>query len=90
MLGTGGLHTGDIGSLDADGYILILDRKKDMIIRSGFSVYPGQVDEVRYPTPRQAMRAPSAFRMKNGGETVKEAPLTGSQMTPSLSSESGI
>jgi long-chain acyl-CoA synthetase len=42
----GFLHTGDIGKLDAEGYLYILDRKKDLIIRGGFNVYPRDVEHV--------------------------------------------
>ncbi len=48
----GFLLTGDIGYMDEDGYIFIVDRKKDMIIRSGFNVYPRDVDEVLYTHPK--------------------------------------
>jgi long-chain acyl-CoA synthetase len=41
----GWLHTGDIGALDADGTLTILDRKKDMVIVSGFNVYPREIEE---------------------------------------------
>jgi long-chain acyl-CoA synthetase len=42
----GWLHTGDIGKLDGDGYLYILDRKKDLIIRGGFNVYPRDAEHV--------------------------------------------
>lgn len=41
----GWLHTGDIGQMDEDGYFRIVDRKKDMILVSGFNVYPNQIEE---------------------------------------------
>jgi len=42
----GWLHTGDIGHLDAEGYLHITDRKKDMIISGGFNVYPSEIEQV--------------------------------------------
>jgi acyl-CoA synthetase (AMP-forming)/AMP-acid ligase II len=47
----GWLHTGDIGQLDADGYLTITDRLKDMYICGGFNVYPAEVEQVlaRHP-----------------------------------------
>jgi len=44
MLREGWLHTGDIGRMDADGYLEVTDRKKDMIIVSGFNVFPNEVE----------------------------------------------
>ncbi|HEX2913691.1 MAG TPA: long-chain fatty acid--CoA ligase [Chloroflexia bacterium] len=45
------LHTGDIGYMDEDGYIYIVDRVKDMIIRGGYNVYPREIEEVMYQHP---------------------------------------
>jgi long-chain acyl-CoA synthetase len=42
----GWLHTGDVGSIDADGYLSIQDRMKDMIISGGFNIYPREIEEV--------------------------------------------
>ena len=52
----GWLHTGDIGYLDEHGYLHIVDRKKDLIIRGGFNVYPRDVEDalVRHPAIRMA------------------------------------
>lgn len=42
----GWLHTGDIGSVDENGYIHIVDRKKDMVISGGFNVYPKEIEDI--------------------------------------------
>ena len=47
----GWLYTGDIGAIDADGYLAIRDRKKDLVIVSGYNVYPREVEEVLYRHP---------------------------------------
>jgi long-chain acyl-CoA synthetase len=53
-LSGGWLHTGDIGHLDADGYLYVVDRKKDLIIRGGFNVYPRDVEDVLLAHPAVA------------------------------------
>ncbi|MEW8979398.1 MAG: long-chain fatty acid--CoA ligase [Symbiobacterium sp.] len=67
----GWLYTGDIGRMDEDGYLYIVDRKKDMIIAGGFNIYPREIDEVLYQHPAVleacAVGVPDAYR----GETVK-------------------
>ena len=50
----GWLYTGDIGAFDADGYLAIRDRKKDMVIVSGYNVYPREVEDVLYRHPAVA------------------------------------
>jgi len=50
-LRNGWLHTGDIGHLDADGFLVLVDRKKDLIIRSGMNVFPRDVEEVLLTHP---------------------------------------
>jgi len=51
----GWLHTGDIGRQDADGYLYVVDRKKDLIIRGGFNVFPRDVEDVLLQHPAVAM-----------------------------------
>jgi long-chain acyl-CoA synthetase len=66
----GWLYTGDIGERDADGYLYIRDRRKDMVIVGGYNVYPREVDEVLMAHPAvleaAAIGAPDAYR----GEVV--------------------
>ena len=47
----GWFHTGDMAKVDDDGYFFIVDRKKDMIIRGGYNVYPREIEEVLYEHP---------------------------------------
>jgi len=47
----GWLHTGDLGRRDEDGYLYVVDRKKEMIIRGGYNVYPREIEEVLYQHP---------------------------------------
>jgi long-chain acyl-CoA synthetase len=47
----GWLHTGDLSRMDEDGYIYIVDRKKEMIIRGGYNVYPREIEEILYTHP---------------------------------------
>ena len=67
----GWFHTGDIGYMDEEGYLFIVDRKKDMIIAGGFNIYPREIDEVLYEHPKVkeacAVGLPDPYR----GETVK-------------------
>jgi len=67
----GWIHTGDVALRDDKGWFYLVDRKKDMIIASGFKVWPREVEDVlyRHPAVREAavIGAPDAYR----GETVK-------------------
>jgi long-chain acyl-CoA synthetase len=53
----GWLHTGDIGHVDEDGYLVVVDRSKDLIIRGGFNVYPRDVEDVLLTHPAVAAAA---------------------------------
>jgi long-chain acyl-CoA synthetase len=48
----GWVHTGDIGYVDEDGFLYLVDRKKDMVIVGGYNVYPREVDEVLFKHPK--------------------------------------
>jgi long-chain acyl-CoA synthetase len=50
-LRNGWLHTGDMGKKDADGYIYIVDRRKEMLLVRGMNVYPREIEEVLYTFP---------------------------------------
>jgi long-chain acyl-CoA synthetase len=47
----GWFHSGDVGKVDDDGYFYVVDRKKELIIRGGFNVYPREIEEVIYEHP---------------------------------------
>ncbi|MEV4471860.1 long-chain fatty acid--CoA ligase [Nonomuraea sp. NPDC049504] len=53
----GWLHTGDLGYVDEDGFFFIIDRKKELIIRGGYNVYPREVEEILYHHPAVAEAA---------------------------------
>jgi len=70
-LKNGWLHTGDLGKTDEDGYVYIVDRKKDMIIVGGLNVYPREVEEVLYAHPAIAEAAVIGYLDSLRGEAVK-------------------
>lgn len=87
MTPDGWLRTGDVGIMDADGYVALVDRIKDLILVSGFNVYPRAIEEVLYthpdvaaatvvgiPDPRQG-ESPAAFVELKPGATLDEAAL---------------
>jgi len=47
----GWLHTGDLARMDENGYIYVVDRKKELIIRGGYNIYPREIEEVLYTHP---------------------------------------
>lgn len=63
--------TGDIGHLDEQGFLIITDRKKDMIIVGGFNVYPKDVEEILYTHPKVANAAVIGIPDPRAGEKVK-------------------
>ena len=65
------LHTGDIAKMDPDGFFRIVDRKKDMIIVSGFNVYPTDVEQVLYRHPKVQKVAVVGIPDDKTGEAVK-------------------
>lgn len=65
------LHTGDLGYLDADGYLFIVDRKKDLIKMSGFQVWPREVEEVIAAHPAVAEVGVAGVHDPAKGEVVK-------------------
>jgi long-chain acyl-CoA synthetase len=79
----GWLRTGDIAKTDADGYFYIVDRKKDMIIASGYKVLPREVEEVLFAHPAVQEAAVAGVPDPYRGETVKAyiVPKAGMQLT---------
>lgn len=67
----GWLYTGDVARMDEDGYFYVVDRKKDMILASGYNVYPREIEEVLFEHPdvseAVAVGVPDEYR----GESVK-------------------
>jgi long-chain acyl-CoA synthetase len=66
----GWLHTGDMGRLDEDGFLFIVERKKDLIIRGGFNIYPREVEETLYGHPKIAEAAVVGMKDPLMGEDV--------------------
>jgi long-chain acyl-CoA synthetase len=79
----GWLHTGDMAKMDTEGYLYIVERKKDLIIRGGFNVYPRDIEEILYQHPAVqdavAIGVPSPVL----GEEIKVYVVTKEEMTVS-------
>jgi len=83
----GWLHTGDVATMDKDGYFYIVNRMKDMIISGGYNVYPRDIEEVLYEHPKiqeaccvgiahpKRGEAAKAFIVLKNGETVTQAEI---------------
>ncbi len=67
----GWLHTGDIATMDEDGYATIVDRKKDMILTAGFNVYPAEIERVLCMHPAVALAAVGSVPDEAKGELAK-------------------
>ncbi len=80
----GWFHTGDLGYIDEDGYLFLVDRKQDLIITGGTNIYPVEVEDVLYSHPKVSLAAvigipdevkgevPKAFIILKPGETATE------------------
>ena len=77
----GWLHTGDVASMDEDGCIFIVDRKKDMILTAGFNVYPAEIERVVAGHPDVALVAVGSVPDEAKGELAKAyiVPRTGAE-----------
>ncbi|WP_431233046.1 AMP-binding protein [Mycolicibacterium psychrotolerans] len=86
----GWVHTGDIGYLDENGFLFIVDRKKDMVVSGGFNVFPRQVEDVLSTHPAVAQTAVIGVPHTKWGEAVlalvvaKPGEITGSGLEKEL------
>ncbi|NNF16238.1 MAG: AMP-binding protein [Gammaproteobacteria bacterium] len=71
MTSDGALRTGDLGRMDEDGFVYITDRKKDMILVSGFNVFPNEIEEVLVSHPGISEAAAIGIPDEKSGEMVK-------------------
>ncbi|MGN6556774.1 MAG: long-chain-fatty-acid--CoA ligase [Solirubrobacterales bacterium] len=85
----GWFHTGDMAKVDEDGYFFIVDRKKDLIIRGGYNVYPREVEEVLYEHPKIREAAVVGIPHDEWGEEIGAAVVLheGEEMAPEEVSE---
>jgi long-chain acyl-CoA synthetase len=80
----GWFHSGDMGRTDEDGYFYIVDRKKDLIIRGGYNVYPREVEEVLYEHPKIREAAVLGVPHDEWGEEIGAAVVlhVGEELSP--------
>ncbi len=80
----GWFHSGDMARVDEDGYFFIVDRKKDLIIRGGYNVYPREVEEVLYEHPKIREAAVVGVPHDEWGEEIGAAVvlMEGEQLSP--------
>jgi long-chain acyl-CoA synthetase len=80
----GWFHSGDMARIDEDGYFFIVDRKKDLIIRGGYNVYPREVEEVLYEHPKIREAAVLGVPHDEWGEEIGAAVVLheGEELTP--------
>lgn len=76
VLEDGWLHTGDIATMDEDGYFYIVDRMKDMVISGGYNVYPREVDEVLFLHPKVREASSVGIPHPTRGEQIKSFVVT--------------
>ena len=78
----GWFHTGDIGIFDEDGYLSIVDRKKEMIIRGGMNVYPREIEEVMITHPEVSLVAVIGVPDERVGQEVKAVVVPAAGASP--------
>lgn len=79
----GWLFTGDMARIDEDGYVYIVDRKKDMILAGGYNIYPREIDEVLFGHPKIKEACAKGIADDYRGETVRAyvVPMPGADLT---------
>ena len=76
----GWFHSGDLARVDGDGYFFIVDRKKDMVIRGGYNVYPREIEEVLYE--HEAVREAAVIGVRTGSSARRWPPRSSSCRAP--------
>ncbi|MEU6155003.1 long-chain fatty acid--CoA ligase, partial [Actinosynnema sp. NPDC047251] len=84
VLVDGWLRSGDVGVLDDEGYLRLVDRKKDMVVRGGYKVYPREVEEVLARHPKIAQVAVIGVPHERHGEEVCAVVVARSGVTPGV------